>query len=146
FSPDGTRVVSGSGDKSVRIWDVSTGEEKHKLDGHASTVTSVAFSPDGTRVVSCSYDKSVRIWDASTGEEKHKLDGHRDPVNSVAFSPDGKRVVSASQAKDVHLWNTITGKHELPLPETTSQDNVKQGPVVSMLTRYIVYSFNAFLR
>ncbi|TFL04891.1 quinon protein alcohol dehydrogenase-like superfamily, partial [Pterulicium gracile] len=115
FSPDGTWVVSGLGDNSVRIWDASTGEEKHKLDGHTRGVTSVAFSPDGTRVVSGSRDNSVRIWDASTGKEKHELDGHAKWVSSVAFSPDGTRVVSGSYDNSVRIWDTSTSeeKHKL---------------------------------
>ena len=68
FSPDGTRVVSGSYDK-MRIWDAASGEcvVVGPLDGHLD-VTSVAFSPDGTRVVSGSLDRAVRIWDAASGE------------------------------------------------------------------------------
>ena len=62
FSPDGTRVVSGSADKTIKIWSATTGEVVQTLDGHSDTVKSVAFSPDGTRVVSGSYDKTVKIW------------------------------------------------------------------------------------
>ncbi|TFK97743.1 hypothetical protein BDV98DRAFT_607426 [Pterulicium gracile] len=115
FSPDGTRVVSGSWDNSLRIWDTSTGEEKHKLDGHTESVYSVAFSSDGTRVVSGSCDNSLRIWDASTGEEKHKLNGHTSAVNSVAFSLDGTQVVSGSRDNSLRIWNASTGeeKHKL---------------------------------
>jgi WD40 repeat protein len=53
----------------VRVWDVSTGEEKAKLEGHGAVVTSVSFSPDGLSIVSGSADKTVRVWDVSTGEE-----------------------------------------------------------------------------
>jgi len=74
FSPNGTRIVSGSGDKSVRVWDASTGAELKVLNGHSSYVYSVAFSPDGTRIVSGSYDNSVRVWDASTGAKANKVD------------------------------------------------------------------------
>jgi WD40 repeat protein len=88
FSPDGTRIVSGSSDKSVRVWDASTGAELKVLNGHTSAVYSVAFSPDGTRIVSGSSDNSVRVWDASTGAELKVLNGHTESVNSVAFSPD----------------------------------------------------------
>jgi hypothetical protein len=83
-------------DKSVRVWDALTGEEKHVLNGHTDSVNSVAFSSDGSRIVSGSWDKSVRVWDALTGEEKHVLNGHTDSVNSVAFSSDGSRIVSGS--------------------------------------------------
>ncbi|KAF8664862.1 hypothetical protein AX14_006690, partial [Amanita brunnescens Koide BX004] len=62
FSIDGTRIVSGSEDKSVRVWDASTGEELKTLYGHSDYVRSVAFSSDGTRIVSGSNDMSVRVW------------------------------------------------------------------------------------
>ncbi|EMD31474.1 hypothetical protein CERSUDRAFT_144986, partial [Gelatoporia subvermispora B] len=98
FSPDGTRIVSGSGDKTIRIWDASTGQALlEPLEGHTNWVTSVAFSPDGTRIVSGSDDRTIRIWDASTGQALlEPLEGHTHPVISVAFSPDGTRIVSGS--------------------------------------------------
>ena len=65
FSPDGTKVVSGSYDQTVRIWDAVTGECEQTLEGHSSAVWSASFSPDGTKVVSGSRDETVRIWDAS---------------------------------------------------------------------------------
>ena len=63
FSPDGSRIVSGSGDNSMRVWDSHTGAELTRLEGHTYWVTSVSFSPDGSRIVSGSYDETVRVWD-----------------------------------------------------------------------------------
>jgi WD40 repeat protein len=63
FSTDGTHIVSGSYDNSVRVWDVSTGKELNVLNGHTELVNSVAFSTDGTHIVSGSSDISVRVWD-----------------------------------------------------------------------------------
>src|SRR6201994_1305782 len=109
FSHDGRRVVSGSSDKTVRIWNVETGSEEKMLEGHSSWVNSVAFSHDGRRVVSGSSDNTVRIWNVETGSEEKMLEGHSDPVNSVAFSHDGKRVVSGSDDKTVWIWNVDVG-------------------------------------
>ncbi|KAG6834137.1 hypothetical protein H0H93_011607, partial [Arthromyces matolae] len=110
FSSDDSHIVSGSPDRSVRVWDASTGQELKVLDGHTDGVTSVAFSIDGSRIVSCSWDKSVRVWDASTGQELKVLDGHIDGVTSVAFSIDGSRIVSGSWDRSVRVWDASTGQ------------------------------------
>ncbi|TFK65886.1 WD40 repeat-like protein [Pluteus cervinus] len=114
FSPDGKYVVSGSEDKTVRIWEVETGQQKGpSLEGHDNYVTSVAFSPDGKYVVSGSDDNTMRIWEVETGQQKGtSLEGHNNSVNSVSFSPDGKHVVSGSWDKTVRLWEVETGQQK----------------------------------
>jgi WD40 repeat protein len=67
LSPNGSRVVSGSDDKTVHIWNATTGEVEAELEGHTDWVWSVAFSQDGNRVVSGSFDKIVQIWNTTTG-------------------------------------------------------------------------------
>ena len=111
FSPDSTKVVSGSLDKTVRLWDAETGKPiGEPWLGHSSSVLSVAFSPDSTKVVSGSSDKTVRLWDAETGKPiGEPWLGHSSYVNSVAFSPDGTKVVSGSGDKTVRLWDAETG-------------------------------------
>ena len=64
FSPDGSRIVTASRDKTARIWDATSAEEIAVLRGHDSFVQSAAFSPDGSRLVTASRDKTARIWDA----------------------------------------------------------------------------------
>jgi WD40 repeat protein len=109
-------VASGSNDKTVRVWDAATGEERQKLEGHDDQVNAVAFSADGKTVASGSHDKTVRLWDTATGEERQKLEGHDGWVWAVAISADGKTVASGSYDKMVRLWDTATGeekqKHE----------------------------------
>ena len=101
--------MSGSSDKSVRVWDASTGVELKVLKGHSDQVCSVAFSSDGTQIVSGSYDKSGWVWDASAGVELKELKGHTDWVMSVAFSSDGTRIVSGSLDQSVRVWDVSTG-------------------------------------
>src|SRR5262249_1254111 len=64
FSADGQRLVSGSYDRTVKVWDAQTGQETLTLKGHTNYVLSVAFSPDGKRIASGSQDKTVKVWDA----------------------------------------------------------------------------------
>ncbi|KIN97760.1 hypothetical protein M404DRAFT_159515, partial [Pisolithus tinctorius Marx 270] len=111
FSPDGRKIVSGSDDDTVRVWDAERGVQiGSPLEGHTKSVTSVAFSPDGKRIVSGSGDKSVRVWDAERGVQiGSPLEGHTDLVYSVAFSPDGKRIVSGSRDKTVRVWDAERG-------------------------------------
>ncbi|MEL6159679.1 MAG: NB-ARC domain-containing protein [Cyanobacteria bacterium J06627_32] len=110
FSPDGTRLVSGSADRTLKLWDTSTGECLKTMTGHQNWVMSVAFSPDGTRLVSGSADRTLKLWDANTGECLKTMAGHGHGVWSVAFSPDGALVVSGSADRTLKLWETRTGK------------------------------------
>ena len=115
FSPDGTRIVSGSHDNTIKIWDAKTGAEVITLKGHTAYVESVAFSPDGMRVASGSWDKKIKIWDAKTGAEVITLKGHSGVVKSVAFSPDGMRVASGSSDKTIKIWDAKTGDEMITL-------------------------------
>jgi DNA-binding beta-propeller fold protein YncE len=128
YSPDGAHIVSGSRDRTVRVWDAQTGKELAVLKGHSNEVNSVAFSPDGAHIASGSFDKTVRVWDAQTGKELAVLEGHSDWVSSVAFSPDGAHIVSASSDETVRVWDAQTGK-ELAVLEGHSSD------VISKITR-----------
>jgi WD40 repeat protein len=110
FSPDGSRIVTASSDKTARIWDAASAKEIAVLRGHTESVDAATFSPDGKRIVTASIDKTARIWDASTGEEVAVLRGHTESVNAATFSPDGARIVTASWDKTARIWDTATAK------------------------------------
>ena len=111
FSLDGRLIVSGSGDKTVRIWDMIEGTSKLLTfdDGNSLIndhgVTSVAISPNGQFVAAGSLGNIVGIWDVNTAQLVERLRGHRDSVYSVAFTSDGKGLVSGSLDKTLKYWD-----------------------------------------
>jgi len=115
FSPDGTRVLTGSGDNTAKLWDAQAGAEIRTFSGHTDLIRSVAFSPGGTRVLTGSGDNTAKLWDAQTGATLRTFSGHTWPVNSVAFSPDGMQVLTGSSTGSpdwrgiAKLWDAQTG-------------------------------------
>ena len=111
FSLDGRLIVSGSADKTVRIWNLIDGTSKVLTinDGDSPNndhgVTSVAISPNGQFVAAGSLDTVVRIWDVDTAQLVDTLKGHSNSVYSVAFTPDGKGLVSGSLDKTLKYWD-----------------------------------------
>jgi WD40 repeat protein len=109
FSPDGKLLASASLDRTVKLWDASSGAALQTLEGHSDSVSAVAFSPDGKLLASASHDRTVKLWDAGSGAALQTLEGHSDSVSAVAFSPDGKLLASASHDRTVKLWDAGLG-------------------------------------
>jgi hypothetical protein len=116
FSPNGERIVSGSDDGTVRLWDLQGNQIGEPFEGHSNLVRSVAFSPNGERIVSGSYDGTVRLWDLQGNQigepfQDHALQRRTPPIfflfgaHSVAFSPDGKYIVSGRWDGTLRLWH-----------------------------------------
>src|SRR6266571_4731341 len=129
FAPDGASVLSSSGDRTLKLWNVATGQLIRSFTGHRvpspleDVVSAVAFAPDGARVLSCSWDGTLKLWDAATGQLIRSFTGHAAFVASVAFAPDGARVLSGSWDRTLKLWDAATGQlirsftgHRVPSP------------------------------
>jgi len=122
FSPDSRALISGSEDKSIKLWDIGTGRLIRTFRGHSSAITAVAFSPDGKSVLSASpanryffsEDKPMKLWDVSTGKLIRNFEGHSNGVHAIAFSFDGKTVLSGGSDGEgfdikLKLWDVDTG-------------------------------------
>jgi WD40 repeat protein len=108
FSRDGSRIASGSRDRTARIWDAVTGREICVCSGHTNDVNWVDFSPDQTLLATASEDQTVKIWDAATGKERLTLKGHESEVIGVLFNPAGNRLVSGDGRGVLKLWDIST--------------------------------------
>src|SRR5262249_1334332 len=121
WSPDGAQIASGSSDRTIKIWDVETGDlVKNVTTQHLGWVSSIAWSPEGARIAStggirgcprtCTYDRNIKIWAAATGTLMRTLTGHTSLVNSTSWSPDGAQIASGANDRTVRVWQVDTGE------------------------------------
>ena len=110
FSPDGTKVLTGSSDGTVRLWDAATGKQLRTFTRYTNYgFPSVAFSPDAARVLT-GKGKTAKLWDVSNGEELQAFSGHKDSITSVMFSSDGTEVLTGSCDKTARVWDVLSGE------------------------------------
>jgi predicted NACHT family NTPase len=110
FSNDGKTLISGSADKTARIWNTASGKLENTLIGHDRPVTSVAFSPAGGIMLSTSNDQTLKFWDATTGKEQLTCTKPKNAIKCGAFCPDGGSALSGGSDQLITLWDTTTGK------------------------------------
>jgi WD40 repeat protein/serine/threonine protein kinase len=121
LSADGVRALSGSEDRTMRLWEVASGHCLRTFAGHSNTVLSVSLSADGRLALSGCADRSVRLWDVETGRCLRTFAGHEDSVFCVRASTDGRRALSGSWDQTLRLWDLSTGeclrvlKHAAPV-------------------------------
>jgi WD40 repeat protein len=148
FSPDGSRIVIGAGDKLARI--IRTGDWSviRKLEGHHGSVMAVAFSLDGRRVVTGSFDNTVIVWDAETGLPISKPMRHRGPFwYAVTFSNDGRTVVTGCDDATARIWDITTSRpigpmlpHDAALRTAVFTENDRQ--IITGTSTGTTYSWN----
>ena len=109
LSSDGRYAMSGSGDKTLRLWEVASGRCVRILEGGTAWIKSVALTPDSRYAVSGSVDKTIRLWELASGKCVRILEGHKSSVNSIAITPDGQYVVSCSYDRTVRMWELPSG-------------------------------------
>jgi WD40 repeat protein len=170
LSPDGSRAVTASEDRTLKLWNAHTGEELATLRGHRLPASRVVFTPDGTRIISSGGSKQgwvvnnpspgeLKVWDAETGVELLSLPGLQYPSYGVAVSPDGRDVVSAggwdapqSQAPtgEVKVWHAdannetaVLGGHLARVTQAFYTPNGKHIVTVANQSPHMIHLWNA---
>jgi WD40 repeat protein len=117
WNHDSSKIISGSGDKTIKIWDSYSGSVLRSLAGHSDGVTSVSWSHDGTKILSGSSDQSVKIWNSTTGVLLTTFDDFEKEVECVAWSPDGQKIAACSPDEDrIVVWDVLTGQVVKTIP------------------------------
>lgn len=109
FSPDGTELLTASGDHSLRGFDTKTWQPKYVLNGHTDEVWDARYAPNGDYVVSGAWDNTARVWDLRTQQAVYTIPAHVSDVWGTAFSPDGQLIATCGGDRKVRLWDMATG-------------------------------------
>lgn len=107
---NGKRVISASGDRTLKVWDVETGQVLRTFDGHSEWINAVAVTADGQLAISGSQDGVLKVWNTETGQVLHTIKGHSEPVRAVAVTGDGKIAISGSDDTMLKVWDLPSGQ------------------------------------
>lgn len=135
FSPDGEQIISGSSDRTLKLWNIRTGKTQATLKGHGGYISQVAFHPKGQQVASASGDETIRLWNPTTGRRLRTLKGQQGDITSLAYSNDGSKLVSGADDRTIRIWNTKTGQQ---LQKFTGHENGIADVAFSPNGKYVV--------
>ena len=114
-TPDGQWAITGSWDRTVKVWDIARGVEEASLKGSTAGVTAVAVTPDGQKAVTGSWDGKVKVWDILRRVEIASLGGHTGEVLAVAVTPDGQWAITGSWDGTAMVWGLVQGEEHRTL-------------------------------
>lgn len=116
-APVGTTAVSkdrkliasaSAGERSIRIWNLATGEQRHSLPDGVGGAASLVLSPDGETVVSANYDNDIRVWKTKSGELVRRVEDMTGAMFAAEFTPDGKQLIMGGLDETVYIWDAKT--------------------------------------
>jgi WD40 repeat protein/serine/threonine protein kinase len=110
LSRDGRQALSGSGDRTIKLWDVADGSCLATFRGHEAAVCSVQFSADGQQILSAGKDQALMLWELQSGRRLQAFRGHKDAVRSACLTVDGQYALSAGADGTLKLWEVATGR------------------------------------
>jgi WD40 repeat protein len=105
WSPNDVYIASGGFDRTVHVWNATTGNTISKYNGHSHFVSTVAWSPNGTEIVSGGFDETAQVWNAITGHTVFIYRGHSAWVFAVAWPPECKRIATGSADNTIQVWS-----------------------------------------
>uniref|UniRef100_A0A672Z1J3 Dynein assembly factor with WDR repeat domains 1 n=1 Tax=Sphaeramia orbicularis TaxID=375764 RepID=A0A672Z1J3_9TELE len=122
FNKSGSRFITGSYDRTCRVWDTASGTELHTLEGHRNVVYAIAFNnPYGDKIATGSFDKTCKLWCVETGKCFHTFQGHMAEIVCLAFNPQSTLVATGSMDATAKLWNVETGEEVATLDGHTAE-------------------------
>jgi len=110
MTKDQQHIVSAGLDKSIKIWNLASGECVKTLTGHKDCISSIVLTEDQQHIISGSSDQTIKIWEAATGECVKTIIDHTDNVASIVLTKDQKHIVSAGTSKTIKIWHLASGE------------------------------------
>lgn len=122
FNKNGDKFITGSYDRTCKVWDTITGKELLSLEGHKNVVYTMAFNvPFGDKIVTGSFDRTAKIWDSNSGDLLHTLTGHSMEIVCLSFDPNGYLLATGSMDGTAKIWDVETGQEIYTLRGHTAE-------------------------